>query len=226
MPSSAPSAVPAATGSLASATTSRAGLSPRRTPRSKPAGISTPNRMSPERIQWSISASVRATRDDAEVGGVAERGQDRAAEIAVLVDEHGGRQVARRGVDGEAEQQELHDRNEDHGGEGDAVAPQLHELLDEHGPGARQRRRPAQGRGASIIGSCPASAHQVDEHVLERGLGHASSAGRVGAELRDGRVERRRVAAGDVQAGAERRHHVDAGHAQQLLRRAIAGRGR
>src|SRR5262249_3281565 len=46
--------------------------------------------------------------------------------------------MARRGVDGVAEQQELHDRDKDHGRECEAVSAQLHELLDHHGNRTRQ----------------------------------------------------------------------------------------
>ena len=50
-------AEPAATGSVASAATSSAGRSPRRTARSKFAGISIANRTLPEASKWSNSAS-------------------------------------------------------------------------------------------------------------------------------------------------------------------------
>jgi hypothetical protein len=83
---------------------------------------------------------------DREVGGVVERGQHGAGKIALLVHEDGGRQVARRGVDGVAEQQKLHDGDEDHGGEGQPVALELHELLDEHGRRARDGARAPQCR--------------------------------------------------------------------------------
>ncbi len=86
------------------------------------------------------------------------RREDRAADIAVLVHEHGGRQMARVGVDGVAEQQELHDGNEDHGRERDAVAPELDELLDEHGHRAHERAGGGlAGCVVAVIGSCPAS---------------------------------------------------------------------
>ena len=59
---SAPSAEPAATGSVASAATSNAGLSPRRTARSKPRGISTPNSTLPDCRRSSNSATLWTSR--------------------------------------------------------------------------------------------------------------------------------------------------------------------
>ena len=73
---------------------------------------------------------------DLEVARVLQRLEDDAADIAVLLEQHRGRQVARHRVDGVAEQQKLHQRDGDHGGERDAVAPQLQELLEQHGAGA------------------------------------------------------------------------------------------
>jgi len=49
---------------------------------------------------------------------VLQRLEDDTAEIAVLLQQHHGRQVARHGVDGIAEQQELHQRDRDHGWRG------------------------------------------------------------------------------------------------------------
>src|SRR5689334_6393671 len=46
--------------------------------------------------------------------------------------------MPRRGIDGVAEQEQLHDGDEDHGRKRQPIAPQLHEFLDEHGQRARQ----------------------------------------------------------------------------------------
>src|SRR5262245_43416720 len=73
---------------------------------------------------------------DLEIARVHERAQDRAAEIALLLQQHGGRQVARVGIDGIAEQHELDQRNHDDHRERDAVALELDELLDQHRYGA------------------------------------------------------------------------------------------
>src|SRR5579872_15815 len=66
------------------------------------------------------------------IGRVLQRLQDRAAEIAVFLQEHRGRQVVRRGVDRIPKQQELHHRDHDDHRERNAVTPQLDELLDDH----------------------------------------------------------------------------------------------
>ena len=129
---SADSAEPAATGSVASAATSSAGWSPRRTARSKPRGISTPNSTLPDCSRLSNSATSCDLAGEAEIGGVLQRLQDRAREIAVLLQQHRGRQVARRGVDGIAEQQQLHHRDHHDHRERHAVAPELDEFLDQH----------------------------------------------------------------------------------------------
>ncbi len=129
--------------------------------------------------------------------------------------------MARRGVDGVAEQQQLHHGDEDHGAEGQAVAPQLHELLDDHGDGSRQGRR---------AGKCPQIHHwKLSRDWPIRLMNTSSSDGcdslqtqlGVVAEAGHRLVERVRVAAGDVQAVAERGHHVDAGHPEQLLRQRL-----
>src|SRR5262245_3278312 len=73
---------------------------------------------------------------DLEIARVLKGAQDRAAEIALLLQQHRGRQVARVGVDGIAEQDELDERDHDDHRERDAVALELDELLDQHGDGA------------------------------------------------------------------------------------------
>ena len=69
---------------------------------------------------------------EAEIGGVFDRLQYRAREIAVLLQQHRRRQVARRGVDGKAEQNELHHRQHHDHRERDPVAAKLDEFLDQH----------------------------------------------------------------------------------------------
>ena len=69
---------------------------------------------------------------EAEVAGVLQRLQHRTRQIAVLLDQHRRRQMPRRGVDGIAEQQELHHRDHHDHRERDAVAAKLDEFLDQH----------------------------------------------------------------------------------------------
>ena len=99
------------------------GLSPRRSARSKFAGISMPNSTLPEASSWSNSASSCDLMRDLEIVGVlAAPSRIERPTSLVLLQQHRGRQVARRGVDGVAEQQELHQRDHDDHGERDAVA--------------------------------------------------------------------------------------------------------
>ena len=65
------------------------------------------------------SASVVSLRDECEVAAVPDGVQQRAAVRAVVGHEHGGRQMLRVGVDGEAEEHELHQRHADHHAEGE-----------------------------------------------------------------------------------------------------------
>src|SRR6476646_7384029 len=59
--------------------------------------------------------------------------------------------------------------------------------------------------------------HEIDEDVLERGLRALKRQTRPLAIGSDRHIERGRIAPGDVQAGAERRDHVDAAHASKLF---------
>ena len=49
---------------------------------------------------------------DLEIFGIFQRRQNRTAEIALLLQQYGGRQIPRVGVDGVAEQNELHEWNQ------------------------------------------------------------------------------------------------------------------
>ena len=75
---------------------------------------------------------------DLEVFGVLDGGEDRASDVARFLQQHRGRQIARRGVDRVAEQCELQERYRNHRGERDAVAPQLQQFLAQHGADAAQ----------------------------------------------------------------------------------------
>src|SRR5258708_12824758 len=87
-----------------------------------------------------------------EIGGVFQRFEDRAREVAVLLQQYRGRQIARRGVDGVAEQQQLHHR--DHHGHParDAVALELDEFLDHHRKTAPPEAESRFADVASMIG--------------------------------------------------------------------------
>ena len=143
-------APPVATGSVASATTRIAGFSPRMRSRPKFAGICTPNCTAPDEQQAVELVLARATVRDVEIVARAQRRDEGAREHAVVLDQHRGRQVLRVGVDGVAEQHQLHERDEDHRREGDAVAPELDQLLDED---AQMRVDEARRAATPVIGA-------------------------------------------------------------------------
>jgi hypothetical protein len=141
-----------AAGSVASASTSsagvrrapggarsRAGWSPRTAPRRGPAW----------RSAWRSSTAA----DEAEVVGCLQRRDERARELAGIaaMTTAVGR-CPRVGVDGVAEEQQLHHRHADHHAEGQAVAAQLDELLDqdaESGEGEKPSSSPGPPGAAS-----------------------------------------------------------------------------
>src|SRR5262249_1815362 len=71
---------------------------------------------------------------DVKIRGVLKGLEDRTADIALLLQQHGGRQVPGIGVDRVPEQQKLNERNHDDHCEGNAVALELDELFDQHRP--------------------------------------------------------------------------------------------
>ena len=158
---------------------------------------------------------------EAEIGGVLQRLQHRAGEIAVLLQQHRGRQVARRGVDRIAEQEQLHHRDHDDHRERHAVALELDELLHQHREGAPQRAETrlallrAVGRHAHWKLSC---ARFISSMNTSSSDGSLRCQRQIAARAigRDGRLQRLLVAARHVQAVAERRDHVDARLAGQL----------
>src|SRR5665647_2943865 len=64
-------------------------------------------------------------------------------------------------------------------------------------------------------------AHQIDEHILERRLGALPVEPLARAERRDRCLEGARLPPRHMQAGAERRHHIDAGLAGELIRQRV-----
>src|SRR5262249_268235 len=88
-----------------------------------------------------------------EIVGVLHRRENGAGERSFGARENRRRELLGIGVNGIAEQRELEDRHENHGGEGHAVAPHLNEFLDNHHPHAPQESRlGALGRLALV---CP-----------------------------------------------------------------------
>ena len=63
---------------------------------------------------------------------VLQRRQDGAPDVAQFLQQHGGRQIVRRGVDRVAEQNKLQQWNRNHRREGHAIAAQLQEFLEQH----------------------------------------------------------------------------------------------
>ena len=161
-----------------------------------------------------------------EVGGVAECGEDRAPDVGILIGEHRGRQMARGGVDGEAEERELDERDEDHGAERQTIAPELQELLDEHRNGARKRAWPGVTVWAQSSEVVLRSRHKSMNTSSRDGGRQAPVDFWLLADACRRRVERRRIAPGNVEAGPEWSNHVDAWHADELLGEAVDIRAR
>ena len=158
-----------------------------------------------------------------EIGGVFQRLEDRAREVAVLLQQHRRRQVVRGGVDGEAEQHQLHHRKHHDHGERHPVAAQLDEFLHQHRIAAPPEAEPARPGVAGMVrcmvhgvdrthwklslGSYPwevilgksslevvlGAGHQFDEHVLQRRRAGLPIELRLLATGRDRRLQRRLV---------------------------------
>jgi hypothetical protein len=87
---------------------------------------------------------------------------------------------------------------------------------------------------SALIEIVPGPRHEIDEHVFERWRRALPNKTGAIAIRRDGRFQRLGVAARDMQAVAERRHHFDAGTAGKLSRKpresftlgAVDGEGR
>ena len=82
---------------------------------------------------------VTCLADECEIIGVLEGRENVTRKLTVVGDERGSRQMLRIGVDGEAEQDELDDRNADDHAEGQPVAFELDELLAYDAEPARDR---------------------------------------------------------------------------------------
>ncbi len=124
-----PRALPVAAGSVASASTSMAGRSPRSRSREKFSGMLMTNCTSPRASRSCASSSVCDLLHEIEVSAVLHRVEQRSPVRAAIGEDHGGRQMPRVGVDGETEKHELDQRDAEHHREGQPVAPHLGELL-------------------------------------------------------------------------------------------------
>ena len=164
-----------------------------------------------------------------------QRFQDRAAEVAVLLQQHCGRQVARRGVDGVAEQQELHHRDHHDHRERHAVAPELDELLDHHRIAAPPEAEPGLADLAAWASAISCDAHwKLSFERVISSMNTSSSDGAVCCQCsrwfsRQGAMVASSAALSRPETcrrGAERRHHVDAGLACELGRERAADRRR
>src|SRR5260221_244147 len=94
----------------------------------------------------------RVTASEVELGGIYQRFEDRARKVVVILQHHRCGEVARRGVDVKAEQQQLHDRDHHYHRERHPVAPELDEFLDHHrktAPPEAERRLPGV---AAVVG--------------------------------------------------------------------------
>ena len=91
-------------------------------------------------ILFGLCDSARV-RPHIEVAAVFQRCRKAARIRALIGVQHHRRQVLGVGIDGKAEQHQLHHGNTHHHGKGDAVAPQLDEFLCHDGPQAMQGKR-------------------------------------------------------------------------------------
>src|SRR5260370_2215401 len=129
-----------------------------------------------------------------ERSGVLQRLEDRARKVAVLLQQHRGRQVARRGVDGVAEQQELHHRDHHDHRERDAVALELDEFLDHHRIAAPPEPEPRLPVAAVI--ACMADAHwKLSFERVISSMNTSSSEGALGCQCNPGRSRYGAIAA-------------------------------
>ena len=78
--------------------------------------------------------------DEVEVGAVLHRVEQRSSLRALVGQKHRGGQMPRIGIDREAEERELNQRNAEHHGEGEPVAPHLRELLRDDAAQALERK--------------------------------------------------------------------------------------
>jgi len=72
---------------------------------------------------------------DVEIFRVLDRLENRATDVALLLQEHRRGKMPRIGIDGITEQQQLHEWHHHDHRKRDAVSPQLDELLSQHRPG-------------------------------------------------------------------------------------------
>ena len=128
---------------------------------------------------------------------------------------HKRRQAPRVGIDGIAEEQQLHDRYRDHRRERHAVAPHLNKLLveDRHEPARRERHRSSL-RACEVVGG---TLHQMDEHLLQTGRLLRPLPCGVFKQGFEGLAQRRAVGAGDVQRRAEAGDLLHSGQVSELL---------
>ena len=174
------------------------------------------NCTSPCASSRSASASLDGMRDHAEIAGVLQRAHERARVDARLGRD--ARAVGRRlrvGVDGVAEQHQLHHRHADHHREGEPVAAQLHEFLREHGEEAVQGEHGAQWPRRRVASSRPPM-RWMKTSSRPGATSRSSMPGRaaIGRQRRARAPPRSRAA--HVQRVAERRHHLDPGQRAQL----------
>ncbi len=94
--------------------------------------------------QVGAGAGVVCVQYKAVIAGGFQRLDQGAGQRGVLFDQQRSGQLPGVGIDGVAEQDQLHNRNTEHHREGQTIAAHLHQLLHEHGPypAARDQQTP------------------------------------------------------------------------------------
>src|SRR6185437_5898131 len=131
-----------------------------------------------------------------EVLGVLKCFQDRAAEIGVLLQQHRGRQIVRRGVDGVAEQEKLHHRDHHDHRKRHPVAAKLDELLHHHGVGTPPKPEPGFLRLVAGLACGQCHAHwKLSLERLMSSMKTSSSDGAAFCQCRPGRSRKGAIVA-------------------------------
>ena len=221
--SSEPSALPVAAGSVASASTSIAGRSPRSRSRLKFCGMLIDELHLAAREQLAALRFGLHLPDEVEVAAVLHRGEQRASLRALSARSTAAGRCLGSELIAKPKSSQLNQRDAEHHGEGQPVAPHLDEFLHDDAPRAAANENVMVSFHARKL-SCRLF-HQVDEHILQArtDLPPLVRLVRKGAMAC---LERRRVVAAHVQRRCRRRRPAPRRACRAAVRRVAADPGR